>query len=91
MKYAITAGPTCRAWGSNPNAAKIALRQAHKLMEAYNLQADDIPASIAGELTIEAGSIWHPTNLAYPLGSGVRPGAQRRTRQYVAHKQANAP
>ncbi len=35
--------------------SKIALRQTHKLMEAYNLQAGDILASMAGELTIEAG------------------------------------
>ncbi|WP_312679842.1 DUF2786 domain-containing protein [Stutzerimonas nitrititolerans] len=42
--------------GSNPNEAEIALRQAHKLMEAYNLEMGDVLASMAGEVTIEAGS-----------------------------------
>ncbi|WP_312481078.1 DUF2786 domain-containing protein [Stutzerimonas nitrititolerans] len=42
--------------GSNPNEAEIALRQAHKLMEAYNLEMGDVLASMAGEITIEAGS-----------------------------------
>ncbi|ENQ7660407.1 DUF2786 domain-containing protein, partial [Pseudomonas aeruginosa] len=28
--------------GSNPNEAEIALRHAHKLMEAYNLEMGDV-------------------------------------------------
>lgn len=35
--------------GSNPNEAEIALRHAHKLMEAYNLEMGDVLASMAGE------------------------------------------
>ncbi|MDT4843656.1 hypothetical protein FQZ97_775910 [compost metagenome] len=42
--------------GSNPNEAEIALRQAHKLMEAYNLQMGDVLASMAGEAKVAAGS-----------------------------------
>lgn len=42
--------------GSNPNEAEIALRQAHNLMQAYNLEAGDVLASMAGEVTIAAGS-----------------------------------
>ncbi|MFH0128536.1 DUF2786 domain-containing protein, partial [Pseudomonas aeruginosa] len=34
--------------GSNPNEAEIALRHAHKLMEAYNLEMGDVLASMAG-------------------------------------------
>lgn len=42
--------------GSNPNEAEIALRQAHKLMEAYNLEMGDVLASMAGETKVAAGS-----------------------------------
>lgn len=41
---------------SNPNEAEIALRQAHKLMELYNLELGDVLASMAGEVSILAGS-----------------------------------
>lgn len=41
---------------ANPNEAEIALRQAHKLMEAYNLELGDVLASMAGEVQIAAGS-----------------------------------
>ncbi len=41
---------------SNPNEAEIALRQAHKLMEIYNLEMGDVLASMAGEAKVAAGS-----------------------------------
>ncbi|WP_240160474.1 DUF2786 domain-containing protein [Pseudomonas bharatica] len=46
--------------GSNPNEAEIALRQAHKLMEAYNLEMGDVLASMAGEVKVAAGSEGEP-------------------------------
>ncbi|OLS63773.1 DUF2786 domain-containing protein [Pseudomonas putida] len=46
--------------GSNPNEAEIALRQAHKLMEAYNLEMGDVLASMAGEAKVAAGSEGEP-------------------------------
>lgn len=46
--------------GSNPNEAEIALRQAHKLMEAYNLEMGDVLASMAGEAKVPAGSEGKP-------------------------------
>lgn len=46
--------------GSNPNEAEIALRQAHKLMEAYNLEMGDVLASMAGEAKVPAGSEGDP-------------------------------
>jgi len=41
---------------SNPHEAEIALRQAHKLMELYNLEIGDVFASMASEHPILAGS-----------------------------------
>lgn len=41
---------------SNPNEAEIALRQAHKMMESYNLELGDVLASMACEVKIAAGS-----------------------------------
>lgn len=46
--------------GSNPNEAEIALRQAHKLMEYYNLEMGDVLASMAGEAKVPAGSDGEP-------------------------------
>lgn len=46
--------------GSNPNEAEIALRQAHKLMEAYKLEMGDVLASMAGEAKVPAGSDGEP-------------------------------
>src|SRR5690606_18736192 len=46
--------------GSNPNEAEIALRQAHKLMELYNLEMGDVLASMAGEAKVPAGSDGKP-------------------------------
>ncbi|WP_165672222.1 DUF2786 domain-containing protein [Metapseudomonas otitidis] len=46
--------------GSNPNEAEIALRQAHRLMEAYNLEMGDVLASMAGEASVPAGSDGKP-------------------------------
>lgn len=46
--------------GSNPNEAEIALRHAHKLMEAYNLEMGDVLASMAGEAKVPAGSDGKP-------------------------------
>lgn len=46
--------------GSNPNEAEIALRHAHKLMEAYNLELGDVLASMAGEAKVPAGSEGDP-------------------------------
>ncbi|HCE7623323.1 DUF2786 domain-containing protein [Pseudomonas aeruginosa] len=46
--------------GSNPNEAEIALRHAHKLMEAYNLEMGDVLASMAGEARVPAGSDGKP-------------------------------
>ncbi|MDD2105674.1 DUF2786 domain-containing protein [Pseudomonas asiatica] len=46
--------------GSNPNEAEIALRQAHKLMETYNLEMGDVLASMAGEAKVAAGSESEP-------------------------------
>lgn len=46
--------------GSNPNEAEIALRQAHKLMESYNLEMGDVLASMAGEAKVPAGSDGEP-------------------------------
>ncbi|RMT61675.1 hypothetical protein ALP29_00243 [Pseudomonas syringae pv. avii] len=45
---------------SNPNEAETALRQAHKLMEMYNLEVGDVLASMASEHTILAGSEGSP-------------------------------
>lgn len=45
---------------ANPNEAEIALRQAHKLMEAYNLELGDVLASMACEVTVPAGSEGEP-------------------------------
>ncbi len=45
---------------SNPHEAEIALRQAHKLMEMYNLEIGDVLASMASEHTILAGSEGSP-------------------------------
>lgn len=45
---------------SNPHEAEIALRQAHKLMELYNLEMGDVLASMAGEVKIAAGSEGQP-------------------------------
>ncbi|TBU75230.1 DUF2786 domain-containing protein [Phytopseudomonas daroniae] len=41
---------------ANSNEAEIALRQARKLMDAYSLEMGDVLASMACEITIEAGS-----------------------------------
>lgn len=41
---------------ANANEAEIALRHARKLMDAYSLEMGDVLASMAGEVTIEAGS-----------------------------------
>ncbi|MBN0215785.1 DUF2786 domain-containing protein [Pseudomonas aeruginosa] len=46
--------------GSNPNEAEIALRHAHKLMEAYNLEMGAVLASMAGEARVPAGSDGKP-------------------------------
>ncbi|AVH35388.1 DUF2786 domain-containing protein [Pseudomonas monteilii] len=46
--------------GSNPNEAEIALRQAHKLMETYNVEMGDVLASMAGEAKVAAGSESEP-------------------------------
>lgn len=46
--------------GANPNEAEIALRHAHKLMEAYNLEMGDVLASMAGETKVPAGSDGKP-------------------------------
>jgi len=45
---------------SNPNEAETALRQAHKMMEAFNLEVGDVLASMAGESSIYAGSDGSP-------------------------------
>ena len=45
---------------ANANEAEIALRQAHKMMEAYNVEMGDVLASMACEVTIEAGSEGQP-------------------------------
>ncbi|PMY40077.1 MULTISPECIES: DUF2786 domain-containing protein [Pseudomonas] len=45
---------------SNPHEAEIALRQAHKLMELYNLEMGDVLASMAGEVKVAAGSEGSP-------------------------------
>ena len=45
---------------SNPHEAETALRQAHKLMEMYNLEVGDVLASMASEHTILAGSEGSP-------------------------------
>jgi NifU-like protein involved in Fe-S cluster formation len=45
---------------SNPHEAETALRQAHKLMEMYNLEVGDVLASMAGEHPILAGSEGSP-------------------------------
>ena len=45
---------------SNPNEAETALRQAHKLMELYNLEMGDVLASMAGESQVPAGSDGEP-------------------------------
>lgn len=45
---------------ANPNEAEIALRQAHKLMEAYNLELGDVLASMACQAKIAAGSDGSP-------------------------------
>lgn len=41
---------------SNPNEAETALRQAHKLMDLYNLELGDVLASMACEVSVLAGS-----------------------------------
>lgn len=46
--------------GSNANEAEIALRQAHKLMEAHNLEMGDVLASMACEAKVPAGSDGKP-------------------------------
>lgn len=45
---------------SNPHEAETALRQAHKMMEAFNLAMGDVLASMAGEATVLAGSDGSP-------------------------------
>lgn len=45
---------------SNPHEAEIALRQAHKLMELYNLEMGDVLASMAGQASVLAGSEGSP-------------------------------
>ncbi|WP_339844370.1 DUF2786 domain-containing protein [uncultured Halopseudomonas sp.] len=45
---------------SNPNEAETALRQAHKMMEAFNLEVGDVLASMASEVSIKAGSEGDP-------------------------------
>lgn len=45
---------------ANPNEAEIALRQAHKLMDQYNLELGDVLASMACETRIPAGSEGSP-------------------------------
>ena len=40
---------------ANANEAEIALRQAHKMMEAYNVEMGDVLASMASESTVLAG------------------------------------
>jgi hypothetical protein len=45
---------------ANANEAEIALRQAHKMMEAYNVEMGDVLASMASESTILAGSDGDP-------------------------------
>lgn len=58
---------------SNPHEAEIALRQAHKLMELYNLEMGDVLASMACEVNIAAGS------------DGVPPTWRVRLAQVCAH------
>ncbi|MFJ7792945.1 DUF2786 domain-containing protein [Pseudomonas sp. NPDC096950] len=58
---------------SNPHEAEIALRQAHKLMELYNLEMGDVLASMACEASIAAGS------------DGVPPTWRVRLAQVCAH------
>lgn len=45
---------------SNPNEAEIALRQARKLMDLYSLEMGDVMASMAGEVSVLAGSDGSP-------------------------------
>lgn len=45
---------------ANPHEAETALRHAHKLMEAYNLELGDVLASMACEAKIPAGSDGSP-------------------------------
>lgn len=45
---------------ANPNEAETALRHAHKMMEAYNLELGDVLASMACEVQIAAGSEGQP-------------------------------
>ncbi|MHB0763360.1 DUF2786 domain-containing protein [Stutzerimonas sp. NM35] len=45
---------------ANANEAEIALRQARKLMDVYSLEMGDVLASMAGKVTIEAGSDGKP-------------------------------
>lgn len=45
---------------SNPNEAEIALRQARKLMDLYSLEMGDVMASMAGEVSVLAGSEGSP-------------------------------
>ena len=45
---------------SNPHEAEIALRQAHKLLELYDLEMGDVLASMAGESQVPAGSDGEP-------------------------------
>lgn len=45
---------------SNPNEAEIALRQARKLMDLYSLEMGDVMASLAGEVSVLAGSEGSP-------------------------------
>jgi hypothetical protein len=58
---------------SNPNEAEIALRQAHKLMELYNLEMGDVLASMACEVSILAGS------------EGIPPAWRTRLAQVCGH------
>ncbi len=45
---------------ANANEAETALRQAHKMMEAYNVEMGDVLASMASEAAIYAGSDGNP-------------------------------
>lgn len=53
---------------ANPNEAETALRQAHKLMEAYNLELGDVMASMACESGVAAGSTGKPPAWRVRLG-----------------------
>lgn len=57
---------------SNPHEAETALRQANKMMQAFNVEMGDVLASMACEVTIQAGSEGTPppwrAELAYVCG-----------------------